>query len=151
MLAMTLAVTSRANKPQEVPTTALHRILGAPVASCEFVEGQVRFTRDASCHDSVLQRCATTRYQVVPKRWMVERTVSWFGRQRRLIDALLGEIREAARRTRVAPRDVTPKGLPRPQQTVTAAPGERALRRAWDWERSAPRPRRGRPYPRGTN
>jgi hypothetical protein len=43
-------------QPQEMPATALHWILCALVASLKFLDGQMRFKRDASCYVSVLQR-----------------------------------------------------------------------------------------------
>src|SRR5258708_26746286 len=37
-------------EPEELPTAALDRILCAPGASCEFVDAQVRFEVDVTCH-----------------------------------------------------------------------------------------------------
>jgi hypothetical protein len=47
-----------------MPAAALDRIFRAPVATLKFVDGQVRFKRDASCHVSVLQQCDATRYEI---------------------------------------------------------------------------------------
>src|SRR5215472_12324529 len=65
MLAITLAVNPRANsqrKCQRLRSTGSFVLRCAPVVSFEFLGGQVRFKRDASCHASVLQGCDTTRY-----------------------------------------------------------------------------------------
>lgn len=43
---------STGQEPKEMPAAALDRILRAPVASCEFVNAQVRFEVDVSCHAS---------------------------------------------------------------------------------------------------
>jgi uncharacterized protein len=68
IVAMALAVSPRAKshrtcqRLRSTGSLAL-RIVGSPVASFQFVDGQVRFKRDAPCHASVLQQSGATRYE----------------------------------------------------------------------------------------
>ncbi len=42
------------------------------------------FLRCLDCTVEIVTRIAETGFQVVPKRWIVERTFGWFNRSRRL-------------------------------------------------------------------
>ena len=47
-----------------------------------FQQGLARARREVNVE--IMRRCDTGKFMVLPKRWIVERTVSWLNRCRRL-------------------------------------------------------------------